>query len=325
MTPEDYGALYLQFATALHAVDPLARLGGPSWQNLLNDPVTVWPDRASPGTRTTWIGRFLDFLDAHHRTRDYRFFSFEWYPFDNVCDDASANLAAAPGMLVRDLARLRAAGLPDSIPRFMTEYGYSAHVSTAEVTLPSALFDVDLVANFFAHGGSKSFYFGYEPGYLAHEPDCPHWGNLVMFLADSVGTAHIKLPRYHAARLLTHAWADSLGGMHAMYAVGVTRDGVPGNDSLLSAFALLRPDHRWSLLLVNRDPVNAKLIDARVGTRELRGPIDAWQYSSEQYEYVEDGENGHPVRNDPPSHAVTREGGNKVTLPPYSVTVLVGQ
>jgi hypothetical protein len=324
-TPEDYATLYLQFATALHAVDPLARLGGPSWQNLLNDPVTVWPDRASPGKRASWIGRFLDYLDARHRIKDYRFFSFEWYPFDNVCDDASANLAAAPGMLVRDLGRLRDAGLPDSIPRYLTEYGYSAHLSTAEVTLPSALFDADLVANFFAHGGSRSFYFGYEPGYLAHEPDCAHWGNLIMFLADSVGNVAEPLPRYYAARLLTHAWADSLGGAHTMYAI----QRADSSDSLLSVYAVRRPDHRWSLLLVNRDPARARIVDSRVAAsgagvaRPLRGPIDIWQYSSEQYEFKEDGENGHPVKNLPPNHSTTPVGA-EVTLPPYSVTVITG-
>jgi len=289
----------------------------------MNDPVTIWPDRASPGQRSTWIGRFLDYLDARRRISDFRFFSFEWYPFDNICDDASANLAAAPGKLVRDLARLRAAGLPDSIPRYMTEYGYSAHVSTAEVTLPSALFDVDLVANFFAHGGSKSYFFGYEPGYLAHEPGCDHWGNLVMFLADSIGTAKDRMPRYHAARLLNHAWADSLGGPHVMYAVNVSQDGMPGSDSLLSVYAVRRPDQRWSLLLVNRDPQNERQVDARIGQRTMRGPIDIWQYSSEQYQFMEDGENGHPVRNLPPKHNFTPKA-SRVTLPPYSVTVITG-
>lgn len=325
VTPEDYGSLYLQFAAALHAVDPLVRLGGPSWQNLLNDPVTIWPDRTSPGKRMTWIGRFLDYVDARGRIRDFRFFSFEWYPFDNVCDDAAKNLAAAPGMLSRDLARLRAAGLPDSIPRIITEYGYSAHVSAAEVMLPSAVFDADVVANFFASGGSKSYFYGYEPGYLWHEPDCAHWGNLVMFLADSIGGVREKLPRYHAARLLTHAWADSAGGVHKMYAVKLSAPG----DSLLSAYALRRPDHRWSLLLVNRDPNGARVVDPRVaanGTtigRVLRGPIDIWQYSSEQYEYVENGENGHPVRNLPPRHSVTPKA-DRVRLPPYSITVITG-
>jgi F5/8 type C domain-containing protein len=325
ITPEDYAALYLQFATALHAVDPRARLGGPSWQNLLNDPVTIWPDRASPGHRDGWIGRFLDYLDRRQRIRDFRFFSFEWYPFDNVCDDAATNLAAAPGMLVRDLALLHDAGLPDSIPRYMTEYGYSAHVSTAEVTLPSALFDADLVANFFAHGGSRSYYYGYEPGYLAHEPGCAHWGNLVMFLADSLGSVRQPLPRYYAARLLTHAWADSSGGPHTMFAVQRSET----TDSLLSVYAIRRPDHRWSLLLVNRDPTGARVIEPRIAvhgsgaTRALRGPVDIWQYSGEQYEFREAGENGGPVKNLPPMHDVRPTGGG-VTLPPYSVTVVTG-
>jgi hypothetical protein len=98
-------------------------------------------------------------------------------------------------------------------------------------------------------------------------------------------------------------------------------------DSLLSVYAVRRPDHRWSLLLVNRDPTHPRLIDPRIaakgsgGTRPLRGPIDIWQYSSEQYEFKEDGENGHPVKNLPPKHNTTRSGA-RVTLPPYSVTVI---
>lgn len=329
VTPEDYAALYLQFATALHAVDPRARLGGPSWQNLLNDPVTIWPDRASPGSRPSWIGRFLDYVDARHRISDFRFFSFEWYPFDDVCTEPAPNLAAAPGMLRRDLQRLRAAGLPDSIPRIITEFGYSAHLALAEVTLPSALFDVDLVANFFANGGSKSFYFGYEPGYLAHQPDCEHWGNLVMFLADSIGGVRYRMPRYYGMRLLTHAWADSTGGVHDQYAVHVAQTRPTEKDSLLSTFALRRPDRRWSILLVNRDPAHERVVDVRIaatngaGGRELRGPIETWQYSSAQYEFHEDGENGHPVRSLPPEHRTIDKTGT-VTLPPYSITVITG-
>ena len=328
VTPEDYAALYSQFATALHAVDPAARLGGPSLQNLRNDPLHLWPLRTAPGVRTTWIGRFLDYLDAHARTNAFRFFSFEWYPFDNVCAEAARNLAAGPGMLVRDLARLRAAGLPDSIPRFMTEYGYSAHISTAEVTLPAALFDTDAVASFFAYGGSQAFYFGYEPGRLAHEPSCEHWGNLIMFLADSAGQVRYPMPRYYGIRLLTHAWADSTGGAHSLYAVRLARAGIASRDTLLSAFALRRPDHRWSLLLVNRDRHRSRSVDLQLGlatggARELRGPIDVWQYSERQYRFEERGAAGHPTRNEPPAHSV-HTTLKRLTLPAYSITVVTG-
>lgn len=329
VTPEDYAALYLQFASALHAVDPHARLGGPSWQELLDDPLEVWPVRGAPGNRPTPIGRFLDYLDAHRRSADYSFFSFEWYPFDDVCADPADNLAAAPGMLTDALARVRSAGLPDSIPRIMTEYGYSAHLSLAEVTLPAALFDADVVARFFALGGARSYYFGYEPGALAHEHGCTHWGNLIMFLADSAGQATYRMPRYWGTWLLTHAWADSTGGSHTLYGVELQRGGASAGDSLLTLAAMRRPDQRWSLLAINRDPRSARTIELRVGDRSnavnhpFRGPIDVWQYSAAQYQFREDADQGHPVRDLPPAHEVRRTPGS-VTLPPYSITVVTG-
>src|SRR5678810_289216 len=56
MLPEDYGALYLQWATAIHKVDPKLKLGGPAFQGV-NDDIQVWPDAQG---RTSWLGRFLD-------------------------------------------------------------------------------------------------------------------------------------------------------------------------------------------------------------------------------------------------------------------------
>ena len=41
-----------------------------------------------------------------------------------------------------------------------------------------------------------------------------------MFLADSVGTAKEKLPRYHAARVLEQAWADAAGCARGVRARG---------------------------------------------------------------------------------------------------------
>ena len=54
MMPEDYGALYLQWATAIHKVDPKLKLGGPVFEGV-NEDIRLWPDAQG---RTSWMVRF---------------------------------------------------------------------------------------------------------------------------------------------------------------------------------------------------------------------------------------------------------------------------
>ena len=329
VTPEDYAALYLQFARALHAEDPTVTLGGPSWQDALNAPVVVWPERSSL-SRPSWIGRFLDYLGSRGRTRDFGFFSFEWYPFEDACRATAPQLARAPGLLVDALDRLRAAGLSDSIPWIMTEYGYSAYAGPAEVETPGALFNADVLGSFFTHGGSQAFVYGYEPGQLLREPHCSEWGNNMLFLAGPTGRVRFRMPTYYAARLLTRAWADSAGGPHEVYrALLEPLAGNRGAD-LVSVYALHRPDARWGLLLINRDPSHAWSTVTRIRTgsgspgRPLSGPVEVWQYGRTQYRWRADGERGSPARDDLPLHRMIPAALAELTLPAYSITVVVG-
>ncbi len=329
VTSEDYAALYLQFARALRQVDPAIVLGGPSLQTLYNDAMYLWPARNAPGKRSTWIGRFIDYLDARGRLADYSFFSFEWYPFDDVCGPAAPHLAEAPGMLSEFISRLRAAGLPAGIPFVMTEYGYSAYASQIEIDLPGAIFNVETVANFFAHQGTAAYAFGVEPAELMQEPGCPLWGNLAFFLSDSAGEVRDTLPAYWAARLLTTAWAVSGGGIHQQLATRISSPNGAG-DSVVGAYALHRPDGRWSVLLVNRDSAQARSITVSLQApgasipRSLAGPIDLWQYSSAQYQFHADGEAGRPSRNLAPAHRRIPTAATPITLPPMSITVITG-
>jgi hypothetical protein len=49
--PEDSGALYLQWAAAIHKVDSKLKLGGPVFEGV-NEDITVWPDAQG---RRSWI------------------------------------------------------------------------------------------------------------------------------------------------------------------------------------------------------------------------------------------------------------------------------
>ena len=65
-------------AAAIHKVDPKMKLGGPVFEGVDAD-INVWPDAQG---RTSWSGRFVDYLRTHGRLADLAFWSFEHYPYE---------------------------------------------------------------------------------------------------------------------------------------------------------------------------------------------------------------------------------------------------
>ena len=99
MLPEDYAELYLQFATAMHRVDPSLKLGGPVFEGV-NEDIKAWPDAQG---RTSWLGRFLDYLKTRNRLDDLAFMSVrEHYPFP-PCEIAWSDLYREPELMAHIL------------------------------------------------------------------------------------------------------------------------------------------------------------------------------------------------------------------------------
>ncbi|HEX7363307.1 MAG TPA: discoidin domain-containing protein, partial [Bryobacteraceae bacterium] len=110
MLPEDYAALYLQWATALHKVDPKLKLGGPIFTGV-NEDIKVWPDAEG---RVSWLGRFLDYLKTHGRFSDLAFMSFEHYPFA-PCQTTWDDLYKEPYLIKHIMQVWRQDGLPPNV------------------------------------------------------------------------------------------------------------------------------------------------------------------------------------------------------------------
>jgi hypothetical protein len=103
----------------------------------------------------------------------------------------------------------------------------------------------------------------------------------------------------------------------------------PGGDTeqVLSAYAVYRPDLRWAVLLVNKDPAVARMVTFRFDGPDgepLRGPGELFRFSAAQYVWQADGARGHPVRSLPAEHTLLPEGPITVNLPPWSVSVVRG-
>lgn len=330
VTPEDYATLYAQAARAIRADWPSAPLGGPGFQGLESRAMFAWPSDSAGGT---WIPRFLAALRARGRPGDFTFFSFEWYPYDDVCTDPAPQLAAASARLTDRLARVARDGLPRDVPRVISEYGYSAFAGRAQVGIEGALLNADIVGRFLMLGGRAAYLYGWEPTSLDKSPRCDGWGNNMLFLADDRRRIRARVATYRGARMLMTAWASPRGGEHVMYAAESDARDADGNE-LLSAYVLRRPDGTWATLLVNKDPARSYRVrlafrtgpDGRTERPRTSGRRPGERrtvisYSAAQYAWHADSARGHPTRSAPPSVGTARAGA-AVVVPPYSLTVI---
>lgn len=327
ITPEDFGALYLQWAEAIHRVDKDVKLGGPSFQEILPDD----EERAVKLGNSAWMGRFLDYLKRRGRSADYSFFSFEWYPFDEVCEPVAPQLARAPDMLSDALHEMQRRGLSRRIPWIISEYGYSAFATRAELDIEGALLNADIVGTFLTLGGDQAFLFGYTPGYVNRDFPCTA-GNNMLFSMDNDGDIAHRFATYFGARLLTQEWLKPGDEDHEIYSATSNAHNADGEE-LITAYAVHRPDGLWSLLLINKDPkrsfqTNVIFRNPRSrSTGGFHGRVDTFQYSSKQYVLGGNPNNPYPLKADKPENQVVQTrfpGPMRITLPPYSLTVIRG-
>jgi len=322
VSPEDYGALYTGVARRLAALDPRLRLGGPSLQNFEGQLLT-WADAS--GNRS-WMNRFLKCV--RRAAAQFDFCSFEFYPFDNICAEAPAQLREIPSRLGSMLASLRADGVPATIPLLMTEYGYSVFAGRHEVDLEGALFNADTVGTFLSLGGSRAYQYGYEPNYLEDELKCS-WGNLMMLQLNPNNGQLNQLAAYRAAQLITKEWMQPTTEAHEIFPVAI-RQRKAVLSGAVSVYAVRRPDRQWALLAINKHPTRSARVTVQFsffeGRRQVSfaGDVDVIQFSRDQYLWHDDGPDGHPSRSLPPAR-FTQKASPFYEFPPYSLTVLRGK
>jgi hypothetical protein len=323
MLPEDYAALYLQFATALHRVDPTFKLGGPVFQGVTED-IKVWPDGEG---RTSWLGRFLAYLKAHGRMQDLAFMSFEHYPYDG-CDTPWENLYQEPELITHIMKVWRDDGLPAGVPLLDTET--NAHGGEASVDIFGALWLADSLGGFLSAGGQSTHYY-HALSYSPPHPACANsWGTYHLYMADDHYQIKQPTAQFFAAQLMTQEWAEPGPGEHLLYLASSDIKDSQGH-ALVTAYAVHRPDRQWSLVLINKDHDHAHEAGVvfRVGDQTdtyFSGNVTAITFGKEQYQWHAARRKGYADPDGPPVTSTLKgDQGLRYRLPPASLTVLRGQ
>ena len=322
--PEDYGALYIQWADALHKIDPKLKLGGPIFEGVSED-IRVWPDAQG---RTSWMGRFVDYLKTHKHLKDLAFVSFEHYPFE-PCEVTWKSLYAEPQLMKHILQVWRDDGVPREVPLMVTESHLAAALTGPMSTNFAGLWLADNIGSFFEGGGAAFYHSPIQPQGLQNS--CLGWASWSNFVAPHEYDITGYTSLYYAAHMINLEWVQHRSGVHEMFPSSIDIKDSDGNQ-LVTSYAVHRPDGNWSLMLVNRDESNPHTVQIKVENSFTKragffsGPVDVVTFGAEQYVWINDGLNSHADPDHPPV-GTTVEGDSKTifTLPKASITVLRGK
>ncbi len=320
--PEDYAALYLQFASALHRLDPTLKLGGPIFTGQ-NEDIQTWPDAAG---HTSWTGRFIEYLKSHGRLQDLAFFSFEHYPIDPG-KIAWSSLYEEPKWVTHIMQVWREDGVPKDVPLFITESNLSSQYSEAYMDLWGGLWLADYIGAFLANGGNAVYYFHYLPEAMGSGHN-GSLGTFSFYTADKDLKLGQPTAQFFVSQLLNRQWLQPGDQEHRLYGAHSDISDGAGHE-LVTAYPVQRPDGAWALLVVNKDQDNAHEVSVRfedaLRTGSFAGPVTVIVLGRNEYAWHPEPGGGRADPDGPPKTTqVAADAGVKFTLPAGSVTVLRG-
>ncbi len=322
--PEDYAALYVQFAKAIHAVDPSAKLGGPVFQGVNSD-IKVWSDAQGDDS---WFRRFLNYLRLHGRMHDLAFMSFEHYPFRG-CDQGVTlrmDLLREPSLVRQVIDAWHNDGLPPSVPMYITESNFANNGGPVPKQISGALWMADWIGTALSYGVSGINYYQYEAEPLGHSRECNKWGGYGMFIVDQNFKILANAAQFYGAQMLAQQWLEPGDLEHELYKVNITphMDNPP-----VTAYAAKRPDGQWSIMLVNKDTESHQVViefpsETEVGT--FSGSTQVVTFGADQYAWSGNSATEIPWPNTGPKETTVNVRYRQAFLiSPMSITVIRGR
>jgi hypothetical protein len=193
----------------------------------------------------------------------------------------------------------------------------------------AALWLADSVGSFLQFGGPGAVYYHSPIQPEPLHPGCRGYSTYGNFVADEDLNIKQYTSQYFASRLINLDWVQHGSGVHQLYPAvsDVTDD---AGDTLVTAYAVARPDGEWSLMLINKDATNPHAIrcefaDAKAA-RHFDGKISVTSFGAEQYMWHPAGSQSRADPDGPPAvSTVDAKLDTQFTLPRASIMVLRGK
>jgi hypothetical protein len=317
MLPEDYAALYVQWAAAIRKVNGGIKLGGPVTSY---NGVQVWPDASGS---TDFLKRFVAYLTSHNALGLLNFISTEHYPFYQATMNWSL-VGQEIGQVKSIFTWVASAQVPSTVPIYITEYNLSAAPAEPIVDIVGALWHAAFVGEFLSRGGAGAYYYQYLPYEVSSGGTS--YGLIGMLASNDLDQVIAKTSQYFSSQMMNLEWCQPGTGTHSMLPTTTTLVNSGGKEIVLP-YTVVRPDGQYSVLLVNTDSVAHTTTVTFSDTKKhyFNGSVTQLTFSSKDYRWFVNGLNSIATP-DGPYEKATVPGGSAATytMPAHSLTVLRG-
>ncbi|MBV9624773.1 MAG: hypothetical protein JOZ14_12420, partial [Acidobacteria bacterium] len=173
-----------------------------------------------------------------------------------------------------------------------------------------SIWECDAFGTFFEQGGTAFYRPAINNGAAGHGSLSPDGG------ADGGGTYGTPAyTPYSSAHIINFEWLQHEAGANKIFPASADLRDAAGR-TVVTSYAVKRPDGNWSLMLINHDlnaahPVHLVIDDAKHASHPFVGPVAVVQYSN------------NPGENKNITMAATPDG--MYTLPAGSITLLRGK
>src|SRR5262249_21190503 len=153
-------------------------------------------------------------------------------------------------------------------------------IDDTSATLFGAVWLADYIGSFFAAGGKATYFFHYFDD---------------LFTLDKNYQIRQPTAQWMAAQVITQEWVQPLDAEHRVLRATSDLKDSEGN-VIVTAYAVLRPDEQWSVMLINKDFDNERQVRLvfhdRVAGRDLslEGKVTMVTFGRNQYEWHREGD-----------------------------------